>query len=51
MKKEYDETIKSELHKVLEWFHCNQLLTNVDKTGYSFLAPIHIKITLRENMI
>ena len=33
-KKEYNRTIKFELHKVLEWLHCNQLLINVDKTGY-----------------
>ena len=23
----------------MEWFHCNQLLINVDKTGYSFFGP------------
>ena len=38
-KNEYDETIKIELHKVFEWFHCNQLLINVDKTGYLFFGP------------
>ena len=50
-KKKLDDTIKSEPHKGLECFHCNQLLINVDKTGYLFFAPIHIKITWRENMI
>ena len=28
---EYDETVKNELNKVMEWFRVNQLLVNVNK--------------------
>lgn len=35
----YDETIKSELLKVMKWFDANLLLLNVDKTKYLYFGP------------
>ena len=35
----YDETLKAELQKVIEWFTCNRLLLNINKTEYIFFGP------------
>ena len=36
---DYDETLRYELQKVINWFTCNSLLLNVDKTEYVFFGP------------
>ena len=46
-KSNYDETVKKELHKVMEWFRINQLLVNVNKTGYLFLGPNPNKVYIK----
>ena len=35
----YDETLRIELDKVNEWFNCNELLLNIDKTDYLMFGP------------
>ena len=46
-KSEYDEAVKIELHKVMEWFRHNHLLVNVSKTGYLFLGPNPNKVYIK----
>ena len=38
-KSTYDESVMKELNNVMEWFRLNQLLVNVNKTGYLFFGP------------
>ena len=40
---QYDDTLKLELQKVMEWFTANDLLVNVSKTDYLFLGPNYHK--------
>lgn len=35
----YDETLRIELDKVNDWFNCNELLLNIDKTDYLMFGP------------
>ena len=35
----YDNTLKAELNRVIDWFSANQLLLNVSKTEYSHFGP------------
>ena len=35
----YDKTITNELQKVIDWFCCNSLLLNVEKTEYIYFGP------------
>ena len=35
----YNESMRSELQKVMLWFDANMLLLNVDKTKYIFFGP------------
>ena len=35
----YDQSIKIELQNVMDWFHANLLLLNVDKTKYLYFGP------------
>lgn len=39
----YDETMKSELERVVDWFSSNELLLNVMKTDYLHFGPHHKK--------
>ena len=36
---QYDEQIRTELHKVMNWFDANMLLLNIDKTKYLYFGP------------
>ena len=47
----YNDTIKFELKKVMDWFNDNQLLVNVSKTDYLFLVHTIIKLMKKVNMI
>ena len=38
-KKEYNETMKNELNKVVDWFASNDLLLNITKTDYLNFGP------------
>ena len=40
----YDTDLKNELTKVMNWFQCNKLLINVDKTEYIFFGPHYNKV-------
>ena len=46
-KSEFDEIVKNELHKVMDWFRVNQLLVNVSKTGYLFFGPNPNKVYIK----
>ena len=40
---QYNETLKNELEKVVDWFSSNSLLLNVNKTEYIFFGPHYAK--------
>ncbi len=40
----YDETMKAELKKVVDWFSSNELLLNFDKTDYLHFGPHYKKV-------
>ena len=42
-RKVYDETLATELQKVIDWFSSNSLLLNIDKTEYIFFGPHYNK--------
>ena len=42
-REQYDQTLKTELDKVIEWFSANLLLINVNKTEYTFFGPHYKK--------
>ncbi len=44
---EYNDTIKYELQKVMNWFTCNDLLVNVDKTDYLHFGPNYSKVFIK----
>ena len=39
----YDEILQTEIEKVNEWFNCNELLLNIDKTDYLMFGPTYNK--------
>ena len=39
----YDEILLTEIEKVNEWFSCNELLLNIDKTDYLMFGPRYNK--------
>ena len=39
----YDETLNIEIEKVNDWFNCNELLLNIEKTDYLMFGPKHNK--------
>ncbi len=43
-RREYNDTIKYELQKVMNWFTCNDLLINVNKTDYLHFGPNYSKV-------
>ena len=43
----YDKTLEQELTKVMDWFHNNQLLVNIKKTGYLFHGPFSKKVYIK----
>ena len=42
-KNKYDDTLKTELCKVVDWFSCNDLMLNVNKTEYLHFGPHYNK--------
>ena len=40
----YDDTMKTELTKVVDWFSSNELLLNFNKTDYLHFGPHHKKV-------
>ena len=41
---DYDQLLRQELNKVLDWFSANKLLLNINKTEYTFFGPHYPKI-------
>ena len=39
----YDEILKAELTKVIDWFSCNELMLNIEKTDYIYFGPHHYR--------
>ncbi len=46
-RREYNKTIKHELQKVMDWFTCNDLLVNVNKTDYLHFGPNYGKVYIK----
>ena len=43
----YNDTMKSELKNVVDWFSSNELLLNFDKTDYLHFGPHHKKVYIK----
>ena len=43
----YDETMKTELDNVVDWFNSNELLLNINKTDYLLFGPHHNKVYIK----
>ena len=43
----YNETMKAELNKVVDWFSSNELLLNIGKTDYLHFGPHHHKVYVK----
>ena len=43
----YNETMKTELIKVVDWFSSNELLLNIGKTDYLYFGPHHNKVYVK----
>ena len=41
---QYKENAKTELKNILNWFHSNLLLLNIEKTDYNFFGPFYNKV-------
>ena len=44
---DYNETMKIELEKVVDWFSSNELLLNFDKTDYLHFGPHYNKTYIK----
>ncbi len=43
----YDETMKAEIDKVVDWFSSNELLLNITKTDYLLFGPHYNKVYIK----